>query len=80
MIDICCSVLRCRSWLTGTVSSLRSVSACSMIEAFNETGQPTVDISQVMAMMRVTGPRELLHGERESFIGEYSEQRSGLGA
>jgi len=51
-----------------------------MIEAFNETGQPTVDISQVMAMMRVTGPRELLHGERESFIGEYSEQRSGLGA
>jgi len=27
----------------------------------------------------MTGPRELVHGERESFIGEYSWQRSGLG-
>ncbi len=26
----------------------------------------------------VTGPRELVHGERESFIGEYRWQRSGL--
>lgn len=28
----------------------------------------------------VTGPRELVHGERESFIGGYRWQRSGLGA
>lgn len=27
----------------------------------------------------LTGPREVVHGERESFIGEYSWQRSGLG-
>ena len=31
------------------------------------------------ARRRMTGPRELVHGERESFIGEYSWQRSGLG-
>jgi transposase len=32
------------------------------------------------AMLTVTGPRELVHGERESFIGGYRWQRIGLGA
>jgi hypothetical protein len=27
----------------------------------------------------LTGTRELIHGERESFIGRYRWQRSGLG-
>jgi hypothetical protein len=27
----------------------------------------------------LAGPRELVHGERESFIGGYRWQRSGLG-
>jgi hypothetical protein len=27
----------------------------------------------------VTGPREVVHGERESFLGGYGWQRSGLG-
>jgi putative ABC transport system permease protein len=33
----------------------------------------------LLTAIPVTGPRELVHGERESFIGEYSWQRSGLG-
>ena len=37
---------------------------------------PPVTINEVEA---VTGPRELVHGERESFIGGYRWQRSGLG-
>jgi NADP-dependent 3-hydroxy acid dehydrogenase YdfG len=32
----------------------------------------------VVADVRVTGPRELVHGERESFVGGYRWQRSGL--
>jgi hypothetical protein len=33
----------------------------------------------LIVVLGVTGPRELIYGERESFIGAYRWQRSGLG-
>lgn len=34
---------------------------------------------EILPGILMTGPRELVHGERESFIGGYRWQRSGLG-
>jgi hypothetical protein len=51
----------------------------------NDLGQFAIQVRQVGFSLnggvgeRVTGPRELVHGERKSFVGGYSWQRSGLG-
>lgn len=36
------------------------------------------DVAPHAAVARLAGPRELVHGERESFIGGYRRQHSGL--
>lgn len=35
-------------------------------------------LSSARGQVQVAGPRELVHGERESFIGGYRRQHSGL--
>ncbi|ETA99591.1 hypothetical protein O982_06140, partial [Mycobacterium avium 10-5581] len=52
------------------------------LESIEGTSSCVIEVSQLTSettVRAVTGPREVVHGERESFIGEYSWQRSGLG-